>query len=351
MKILINRTDAIGDSLLSLPVCEVLRKKYPSAQIVYLASSRCGDMLELIGAQDDSWVIDRKQSSLKLFFHLLKKIRTFSPDVYIHLGGTELPSLICFLLWVPKRLGIISKAMSWLCLNLGVRQKRTQMGRHEVEMNLEVLAPLGIGPEKVESLTIRRDLIHADALKLVLAEKFLDGRKVIFVHPGMTGHTLNWPVENYVLLLSELEQRYPETFQFVLSYTPSDAQYIERFQTQLKQSPLSNLFYFNGAEQGLRHYIECLSQADLFIGPSTGTTHIANVLSVPTIAFYSPIKAQHASRWSPYFGDEHKLIIHQPLISCPERVKCRGTACEHYFCMDKMTVGQAIKSVQQTLQI
>jgi heptosyltransferase-3 len=35
-KILISRTDAIGDVCLTLPVCMALKKQFPEAQLVYL---------------------------------------------------------------------------------------------------------------------------------------------------------------------------------------------------------------------------------------------------------------------------------------------------------------------------
>lgn len=351
MKIVINRTDAIGDSLLTLPVCECLRENYPEAEIYYIASQRCQGLFDLIGSQNETWFLDRKEKPWKQFFSLLNRMRKVKPDVYIHLGGSSIPSLVALLLLVPKRLGLVSKLVSWLSLNMGTRQKRTDLEQHEVEMNLEVLKPLNLNFSETYTPRVKRDEIRSDALKAQMESEFQDEMKTIFIHPGMTGHTLNWPVKNYAILLHELQKKYPQKFQVVLSYTDSDAPYVDQFKSQLEQTPLENLYLLNGAEGGLKHYIECVSSADLFIGPSTGTTHIANILSIPTLAFYSPIKAQHSRRWRPYFGDEKYLKVIEPLISCPERLECRGESCEHYFCMEKLTVENALQNIENMLNL
>jgi heptosyltransferase-3 len=349
MKIVINRTDAIGDSLLTLPVCECLRENYPDAEIYYIASQRCVGLFDFIGSQDETWFIDRKESGLKQFFSLLAKMKKAKPDVYIHLGGSSIPSFIALLLMIPKRLGLVSKLVSWLSLNMGTRQKRTDLEQHEVQMNLDLLKPLNLNFNGKYAPKVEREKIRLDALKAQMEDHYKNDKKTIFIHPGMTGHTLNWPVKNYVILLNELQKKYPEKFQLVLSYTDSDAPYVEQFQQQLKETPLEDLYLFNGAQGGLKHYIECLSSADLFIGPSTGTTHIANILSIPTLAFYSPIKAQHSRRWRPYFGDEERLKVIEPLISCPERLECKGESCEHYYCMGNLEVGNALTEIEHLL--
>lgn len=351
MKIVINRTDAIGDSLLTLPVCECLRENYPEAKIYYIASQRCRGLFDFIGSQDETWFLNHKEKWWRQFLFLIFKMRKIKPDVYIHLGGSSIPSLVALFLLIPKRLGLISKLASWFALNMGTRQKRTDLEKHEVEMNLEVLRPLNLNFKGPYTPQVKSSEIRRDALKLQMKEKFQNEMKTIFIHPGMTGHTLNWPIKNYAILLHQLQKKYPRRFQVVLSFTGSDAPYIEQFQHQLKKDPIEDLYFFNGAEKGLKHYIECVSSADLFIGPSTGTTHIANILSVPTLAFYSPIKAQRSTRWRPYFGQEKHLKVIEPLISCRERLECKGESCEHYFCMENLTVEHALQNIEDMLEL
>lgn len=348
MKILINRTDAIGDTLLTLPICEAIKTKYPDCKIVYLSSDRCLGLFDIVGNIDEHWVLQRDQGILKNFFSFYKKIKELNPDVFIHLGGLQFPILINFLLRTKKRLGLISKIVSFVGLNYGTRQKRSSSGKHEVTMNLEVLRPLGIDSSEVAPMKVK---INRDQnyLKENFDSDYIEERKNIFIHPGMTGHTLNWPVKNYVRLAHELEKKYPQNFQFILSFTPSDQKYIDEFKVELKNYPIETLLYLDGAKRGLTHYAKCLLSADLFIGPSTGTTHLANVLNRPVLGLYSPIAAQSSTRWRPYFHLGEGLEILEPSISSLEEVEYKGL--EASVVMENITVAEAIEKAEKLLKI
>ena len=83
-----------------------------------------------------------------------------------------------------------------------------------------------------------------------------------------------------------------------------------------------------------------MKNASLFVGPSTGTTHIANALDIPQIAIYSPIKVQSALRWGPYKqGDKVKVLV--PDVVCGETKHCAGASCPYYECMSKIEVEEA----------
>ncbi len=63
-----------------------------------------------------------------------------------------------------------------------------------------------------------------------------------------------------------------------------------------------------------------ISNASLFIGPSTGPTHIANALGIHTISIYSPIKVQSALRWSPFFKqnlDKIRRLLYLEILGEP----------------------------------
>ena len=57
-----------------------------------------------------------------------------------------------------------------------------------------------------------------------------------------------------------------------------------------------------------------LSYSSFFVGPSTGTLHIANSLDIPHIGIYSPIKVQSAKRWGPFPKKNKKQGVFTPDI-------------------------------------
>ena len=375
MKILINRTDAIGDTLLTLPLCEILKKEIPNCEIVYIASPRCREVMKLFGSQDDHWIDDSAPfsfspgkffASFKNFLSNLKRVRSFSPDVFIHGGGRQSWILLSFLAGVPARLGLKSKLLSFLFLNQGIRQKRSSELKHEVLWNFELIAPfLKKDPKEWISLDqeqlrpqIRSELFNGKNFEqLKNAHQSSKPKQYIMVHPGMTGHTLNLPMFLYVDLLLQLNEKFQNRFHFLVSYTPSDQSYIDEFKrtlelkTRSEDSANIHLSYLNGMEKGLIHYCDILRNCDLFIGPSTGTAHLASILNRPVLAFYSPIPAQHQKRWGPFFNRPQSLAVLEPLIQNYEGKDYLGETCLNECRERSMTVQLACDSIVQIMDL
>ena len=110
----------------------------------------------------------------------------------------------------------------------------------------------------------------------------------------------------------------------------------------------SSLWFFNGAENGLGFYLKVLSQVNLFVGGSTGPTHLANLVGTPQISFFSPIKAQVKERWGPLQESENSKVF-TPDVICEEKVKCAGASCQFYQCMGKISVDDVFKEAEQLL--
>ncbi|MGB0452977.1 MAG: glycosyltransferase family 9 protein [Bacteriovoracaceae bacterium] len=301
MKILINRSDAIGDSLLTLPICRYLKEHFPNIEIIYVCSKRSQEVFSLIGDIDKVVLDDKSLSVVKRFCLLFQMLLKEKPDYYLYLGGGHLLSFISFLLRVPLRGGLQSKLSSFLFLNRGVRQSRSREPKHESEWNLETLVPFDLVKGEIQTIWNYPPTVHHDQFDSNFHFEVSKDQKLIVVHPGMTGHSLNWSSSNYAGFIKSLVLKLKEdSFKIVISYTPSDLRYVDPLKELLKDEDFySSLVWFDGSVKGLKDYMHLLKKADLFIGPSTGTTHLASILDVKTIGFYSPIKAQSVERWGP----------------------------------------------------
>jgi ADP-heptose:LPS heptosyltransferase len=338
MRIIVNRSDAIGDTILTTPMAQKIKEHFPDAHITFIISPRIGNLLKGHSYIDDTWVLDEK-------LNLKKKFKEYNPTHYFYIGGSQKPSITAVMTGVPFRGGLKSRWPTFFLLNRGVRQKRSQIKMHEVEYNLELLTPLGINQGKNNPPVLN---LLPEEIENGLAETGLKDKEYIVVHPGMSGHTLNWPSENYGKLIEKLEEKYLDRFTFVFSFTPSDAPYLKGAREYLSKTRVEPLF-LDGAKLGLRSYMGVLKNASLFIGPSTGPTHIANSLGTKVIGIYSPIKAQSALRWGPFVVDERVTRVVTPKVDCGETVKCAGDACPYYECMRSIEVNELVKEVQDLL--
>lgn len=363
MNFLINRSDAIGDTLLTMPMAKMIKEYYPEAKVVFIVSEKCKDLFIDHPFIDDFYIFDHKSSFVSKLKFMKKLYSDFTPDVYLHVGGSHIPSFYAWKMGVKERGGLKSKWQTFAFLNKGTRQKRSMVVMHESDYNLNLLENLGMtylfnkrssyapvininDDEKTEAM-----LSFKEDLKEV---RLNPEKELIFIHPGMTGHTLNWSSRNYARLILRLEDTYPDRFNFIISFTPSDAPYLEGLKSLLEQNKDNNLvdqvYYFNGIVKGLRHYMAILSQAKVFVGPSTGTTHIASTLDVGTVGIYSPIKVQSAFRWAPFQRERDNIKIVIPDVVCGEQFKCAGSDCPYYECMAKIEVDDILVEIKQILE-
>lgn len=357
MHVVINRSDAIGDVLLAMPMAGALKKRLPGCRVTFVVAERTRPLFEGHPHVDGLLVLPSARPPLRRLPALLKEMAALRARAYVHCGGSFLPTLAAFLLGTPLRGGLLSRWPSFLLLNRGVRQSRTRDGRHESELNLDLLAPLGAGGERMEDHPPviglppgRRAALLSDFREEVGRRGVPWGRPMVVVHPGMAGSSLNWPTENYARLIAEMERRRPGAFLFVVSATPADGPRIRPFEEALEREarvPETSLARLDG-RRGLAHDMAVISHAGLVVAPSTGITHVANALSVPQVAIYPPIRSQSPGRWGPFRRGPRTVVL-KPAAPCGQDRSCAGPRCPDHECMPTVAVESVCEAAMALL--
>ena len=364
MKILINRSDAIGDSILTSSMAQMIKDKFPDAKVVYLISAKSADLFKEHPYIDETKIYHRNARFYLKIKEIIKIFNEVKPTHYFYVGGGFMPNFVSWIFRVSFRGGHKSRWHTYLFLNKGIRQKRSMVTMHEMEYNLNLLGPMGIEYNYLDKNKFSPEIIlNQDEKELALTQFNKDlieadvetGRKMIFIHPGMSGGSLNWSSRNYGRFITKMEQKFPNKFLFVISYTQADNIYLQGIKDILNNKENTHLenrvYFFNGARHGLRNYMAILAQAALFIGPSTGNTHIAAVLGVPVVGLYSPIKTQSALRWGPLSKNTEQTRILVPDVICGEVKKCAERACPYYECMGKIEVEDVVKQAVSIMEL
>ena len=364
MNILINRSDAIGDSILTMPMAKILKEKFPEAKVTMLISARSADIFKSHPYIDNVKIYHRNARfylKIREIFGLFSELK---PTHYFYVGGGYLPNFMSWFTRVKYRGGLKSRWHTYLFLNKGIRQKRSMVTMHEMEYNLNLLAPLGIDYNYKDKAHYSPEIhINQDELELnynsfkkdLIKEGIETDQKMIFIHPGMSGHTLNWSSRNYARLVLKFEQKFPGKYLFIISHTPTDHIFLQGLKEILNRKENSflknRIYYFNGQKEGLRHYMSILTKAAVFVGPSTGTTHIAAVLGVPVVSIYSPIKIQSSLRWGPLAKNKDKVKVLVPDVICGEVKTCALRECPYYDCMGKIEVEDVLKQALTVMDL
>jgi heptosyltransferase-3 len=297
-KILINRTDALGDTLLSFPVGMYIKNREPNSEVTFLISSRFGDLAKVIKGDIKFVTYDaQKGSFFEKFSFFSKLFKKLKPTHFFQMGGQTYPLGFAWLKFIPFRGGLKSRIATFLFMNKGVRQQRRMVLKHETTYNLELLSTLykDLDVSKIEFNSI---LPKFDFSELEFDNAILPQKPFMVIHPGMTGHSLNWPMEYYAEFMAKWDEKYNGSYDYVISFTPSDKRYVDGLKEALKKYNLKGLVHdYDGSKLGLANYAKFISHASFFLGPSTGTTHLAGLIGIKTVGIYSPIRVQRKERW------------------------------------------------------
>ena len=143
-RILITRTDRVGDVLLSTPVIKALREDYPDSYIAMMVSPYAKDIVEANPYLDEVIIYDKGGlhkswlRSIKLARNLKK--RKFDLGLILHPANRV--HLITFFAAIPKRIGYDRK-LGFL-LSDKIKHTKQYGQKHELEYNCDLLSKLGI---------------------------------------------------------------------------------------------------------------------------------------------------------------------------------------------------------------
>ncbi len=152
MKILVIKRDKIGDLLLAKPMLAHLRQSAPNAEIHFLANDYNAWVVKDDRNIDRLWIYPRVRHGAELRPRAfvaqvlqLFKLRAERFDWAIAAGGVISPRAVTRLLRVGARRTVAYCGGIPVCANL-TDPLPLPRGRHEVDLNLDLLLPLGIAP-------------------------------------------------------------------------------------------------------------------------------------------------------------------------------------------------------------
>jgi ADP-heptose:LPS heptosyltransferase len=349
-RILLVRTDKIGDVVLTTPAIAALRKKFPKARIVGLVSPVAAELFRSNPHLDEHIVLDPAEY-LGFFgwWRLVRRLRREKFQVAVVFQTRKRVAFALMLSGIRFRIGPYSKWWSWITYNLGRRQTRSAVEMHEAEYNIQLLREFGIAVADTKEKTyLNVDEEAARHATRFFVEKGLSKNyKTVAIHPGMAGSALNWPESHYVALARRLIRRY----NVIITGGPGEAALVERvfngIARQQSYAPDQPVFTRYVGTQGLAETIALLNSCDGVVAPSTGPMHIAVALGKKVVSVFPPIKVQSAVRWGPYGvglgtnlglspSDQASVLV--PDVTCGEDFRCALSACIYYPCMPRVSV-------------
>jgi heptosyltransferase-2 len=331
-KILLIRTDRIGDVVLSLPMLPVLKKRFPSADISVMVRKYTRELVE--HHPDVAEIILWEQNgerSVSFYVDLLRKKKF---DIVIIPYPRFLLALIVFLAGIPVRVGTGYRWYSFL-FNAKVYEHRKDALRHEAEYNLNLLKAIGIE----ETGTPEFEISIPDGAREKIDTQLASDRigRFAVLHPGSGGSARDWPPEKFAGLGDALRSSLDLTI--VLTGGDGERPLTAAVASRMNIVPVDYTGKFSLPELGA-----LFKRSAVVVANSTGPLHIASAVGTPVVAFYPPIVQCSAVRWGPY--TQRKKVFTADAGRCP---LCKGGPCRSNVCMDQITVEQVVSGIRELL--
>lgn len=290
-RIIVSRTDRIGDVVLSLPVFASLKECFPESELTAFVREYTADVASSFRAVDGVTTYDTAES----FFTTVKKLRRLRADAILFLYPRFQLSAAAFLARIPVRVGTAYRWYSFL-FNTRVFEHRKDSIKSEAEYNLSIAEAIGCKSRIFDTkLEIDQDALQ-DA-KQFLVRRGIE--KFVVVHPGSGGSAADWRTDNFRSLCKAIAG----DFNLRVIVTGSDSE--QALCTRVSEG-IGNCLNAAG-EFSLREFIAFLSLSSLFVSNSTGPIHLAASVGVPVIGIYPNNRPMTPSRWAP-ITDRRKII-------------------------------------------
>ena len=303
-RIIVARTDKIGDLVLSIPSFYMLKKMYPKAELIVLVRKYNYDIVKNLPYIDRVLKIDDFKKE-----ELLMKIAYFKADAFIALFHDDYIAKLVKASKAKIKIGPISKPSSWFLYNKGVLQKRSLSMKNEAEYNLDLVKKLN--PLRYQACyELNTDLVLTEENRKVASlfwEQEKLGKKVLVCNPFLGGSTKNLRDEEYGKILKYLLLR-EENIDIILTCQISE----EERALQLKEYIGMEKIHIFANGGSILNVAAVIEKAQLYFGGSTGPTHIAGALGQKIVAFYPSKKTQSKIRWGifrKYLEDVHYFIV------------------------------------------
>jgi ADP-heptose:LPS heptosyltransferase len=303
-RILLCRTDRLGDTILAVPCAMLVKRLFPDCHLSFMVQPYTASFVRLVEDIDEVIEVSREAGVREI--SQLGKAGQFDAAVVLYPEYRIARALQ--LANIPQRAGIAYRWYSAL-FTYRHREHRKHNIKHEAEYNLALTYAVFkdacrwreyIQPQDLFPLNLHRPDSVKDAVDRHPGPLDTGGR-ILAVHPGGGGSAHRWPVDRYCEVVSHLARR--SEVRFIVSGNHNEADLCG------KVSDAAGDWGFNFCGKlSLEELTETLRRCDLLITNSTGPLHLARAVGTNVLGLFPRDHAMSPVRWGPYGLPENVLM-------------------------------------------
>lgn len=326
MRIVVLRTDRLGELLLTLPLAHALHEREPSAQVTWVVQEPYADVVRLHPAASDVITVPWRDRRVR-WRDVQPLIRTLRRRRFALAIVANPHKWLHWAVWragIPRRIGY-GRKWAW-CLTDRVPDVKAQGLRHDTEWNLELLKPLGMTVARPQLTLLVSDTLKARARERLTAAGVSWTGPVIALHPWASTAEKRWPAASFQALARHVRADVGATVLIIggKEHAAEAASW---------RSVLPTAVDLVG-QLTLIELAAVLSQCATLVSNDSGPAHLAAAVGTPTVTLFgSPHPWQGPIRWRP-LGDGHVVLHRVPIAAIRVEDVCavvreRVPACAH----------------------
>ena len=333
-RILIIRPDRLGDVVLTTPLIRAVKRSFPGSFVAVMTNPVSGVLLQndphidLLITDD----VNGADAGRAGFWRKVREIRKLKFDTGLMPLPRERHAWMMLLAGIRTRIGVGMKPYQILTGTRTVSRNKYIPLRHEADYVMDLGRKIGVTQDDLTpSLTLTNDE-RRSARELLLNAGFDLQRPIIGINPSSNKSAPNWTPQRYADLCRALA---PDHQLFINIGMPDAA--MESYFAPFKEKHL----VYTGTD--LRELIALCSFLTVLMSSSTGTTHIAAALGIPTVTLFCPLTACSPKLWGPLGNTPEVLLPSEGF--CQHRCPGDPKICT----VDDITVERVVNSIRTVL--
>lgn len=329
-KFLIIQTAFIGDVVLSLPVAQILKSKFPESTISLLVRKGNENLLENHFAIDTIFTWDKGQGKYRSLYSIYKKLKKNHWDGIFNLHRFFSTGLLTSFLHADIKVGFDKNPFSRFFDHAVAHEIPFEVDghvQHETHRNLELLKPLNIHDFERPRLYPSQQDYHA-------VTRYKENTYYV-IAPSSVWFTKQWPQSKWI----ELIENIPTRITILLIGGSEDEQYCNEIAKHFTNciNVAGQLTFLQSAA--------LIDDANLVLANDSAPLHFSSAMNTPTIAIYCST--------TPEFGfyplsDNSQIIEYEGDLYCRPCGLHGFKECPegHFKCARDLTISRVLESIQ-----
>lgn len=327
----------MGSIIQATPMLEVIRKKFPEAEIVFVSTKNNEQFLQKIDHINTIITINDKGffnligTTLGCIFKLWKK----RPDVYIDLEiYSNFSTLVALFSLSKNRIGFYLRESSYrmgIYTHMMFFNPRVPIS----EVYVQIARLFGAFNEQPKLFPIHKNVS--------VEKNFIPSKKYLVVNPNASDLRIErrWAAHNFASLIDLILKKYPD-YEVLLVGAPSEEAYTQSVKNSISSKGVKNL----AGKTTMDELIALIKHAQLVVTNDTGPMHISFACDTPSVCLFGPCSPNQ------YGSNTNSTIIYKGLYCSP---------CVHDFnippcggdnmCMKLISVSEVYEAVCNRLDL